>query len=129
MIEFIFRPSRKVAGKRIVSRLFSGRYGIEQGASPVTVRLNTPDREIARKGLRDIVLEKQREQEGIIALKAVRTAAAASLGDLVNEYETDLQGRGLDGKHVHDSITRVRRMFAQTGWARLSDVRADAFVK
>ena len=129
MIEFIFRPSRTVAGKRIVSRLFSGRYAVEKGASPVTVRLNTPDREIARKRLRDIVLEKQREQEGIIAPKAVRTAAAASLADLVSEYETDLQGRGLDGKHVHDSVTRMRRMLSQTGWARLSDVRADAFVK
>jgi integrase len=129
MIEFIFRPSRTVAGKRTVSRLFSGRYAVEKGASPVTVRLSTPDREIARKRLRDIVLETQREQEGIIAPKAVRTAAAASLDNLVNDYETDLQGRGLDEKHVHDSITRVRRMLAQTGWARLSDVRADAFVK
>jgi len=129
MIEFVFKPSRTVAGRRTVSRLFSGRYAAERGASPITVRLNTPDREIARKRLRDIVLETQREQEGIIAPKAVRTAAAASLGNLVNEYEADLQGRGLDGKHVHDSITRVRRMLAQTGWARLSDVRADAFVK
>jgi len=129
MIEFVFRPSRTVAGKRTVSRLFSGRYAVEKGTSPVTVRLNTPDREIARKRLRDIVLEKQREQEGIIAPKAVRTAAAASLGDLVNEYETDLQGRGLDGKHVHDSITRVRRMLVQTSWTRLSDVLADTFVK
>ena len=42
----------------------------------------------------------------IISPKAIRTAAAASLGDLVKEYETDLQGR----KHVHDSVTRVRRM-------------------
>jgi len=129
MIEFVFRPSRTVAGKRTVSRLFSGRYAVEKGASPITVRLNTPDREIARKRLRDIVLEKQREHEGIIAPKAMRTAAAASLGDLVKEYETDLRGRGLDGKHVHDSVTRVRRMLAQTGWARLSEVRADAFVK
>jgi hypothetical protein len=34
--------------------------------------LNTPDREIARKRLRAIVLEKQREQEGIIAPKAAK---------------------------------------------------------
>ena len=31
MIEFIFRPSRTVAGKRVVSRLFSGRYAIDKG--------------------------------------------------------------------------------------------------
>jgi hypothetical protein len=43
MIEFIFRPSRTVAGKRMVSRLFSGRYAVDKGAKLVTVGLNTPD--------------------------------------------------------------------------------------
>jgi integrase len=129
MIEYVFRPSRVVAGKRVVSRLFSGRYGIEMGGRPVTVRLNTPDREIARKRLRDIVLEKQREQEGIIAPKAIRKAASASLAELLSEYESDLNGRGLDTKHVHNSVTRVRRLLAQTGWRRLGDICADAFVK
>jgi len=129
MIEFVFRPSRTVAGRRVVSRLFSGRYAVEKGARVVTVRLTTPDREIAKKRFREIVLEKQREQEGIISPKAVRVAAAAQLGALVSEYEVDLRGRGLDEKHVHDSVTRLRRMLAEAGWNRLADIRADAFVR
>ncbi|HEY4302328.1 MAG TPA: tyrosine-type recombinase/integrase [Candidatus Didemnitutus sp.] len=63
------------------------------------------------------------------ALADIRTAAAASLGELLSEYENDLNGRGLDTKHVHDSVTRVHRLFAQTGWRRLGDIRTDAFVK
>ena len=129
MIEFVFKPSRLIAGRRMVSRLFSGRYAVEKGARAVTVRLNTPDREIAKKRLREIVLEKQREIEGIVAPKAVRMAAAAQLAELVSEYETDLGGRGLDEKHVHDTVTRLRRIFSETSWRRLADIRADSFVK
>jgi hypothetical protein len=34
MIEFVFNPSRLIAGKRVVSRLFSGRYAVEKGREP-----------------------------------------------------------------------------------------------
>src|SRR5687767_9243851 len=129
MIEYVFRHSRMVNGKKVVSRVFSGRYALEKGAKPVTVLLNTPDREIARKRLREIVLEKQREQEGIIPPKAMRVAATTPLADLVADYETDLTGRGLDDRHVHDTIARLKRMVAETKWRALSDIRPDAFVR
>jgi len=129
MIEYVFRHSRKVGGKRVYSRVFSGRYALAKGARPTTVCLNTPDREIARKRLREVVLEKQREQEGIIAPKAVRVAAAAALSGLLAEYEADLRGRGLAEKHVHDTMTRLHRMDKENGWRTLGDVRPDTFVK
>jgi len=129
MIEYVFRHSRIVGGKKVLSRVFSGRYAIDKGAKPVSVCLNTPDREIARKRLRAIVLEKQREQEGIIAPKAVRVAAATPLAELISDYEIDLEGRGLDDRHVHDTIARLKRMAAESGWRALSDIRPDAFVR
>jgi integrase len=129
MIEFVFRPSRTVAGKRVVSRLFSGRYAVDKGAKPVTVRLNTPDREIARKRLREVVLEKQREQEGIIAPKAVRVAAVTALSGLIDEYESDLMGRELAEKHIHDTVTRLRRMATENGWRVLGDIRPHTFTQ
>jgi len=57
MIEYVFRPSRIVNGKRVLSRVFCGRYSLDKGMTPVRVSLNTPDREVARKRLRAIVLE------------------------------------------------------------------------
>lgn len=69
MIEFVFRPSRVIDGKRTLLRVFSGRYALAKGDRPTTVCLNTPDREIARKRLRAIVLEKQREQEASLHRK------------------------------------------------------------
>ena len=112
-----------------MARVFSGRYALDKGDKLTTVRLNTPDREIARKRLREIVVEKQREQEGIIAPKAVRVAAGTQLAKLVDDYEADLRGRELSRKHVHDTTTRLRRMIAETHWKVLNDVRPDAFVK
>lgn len=129
MIENVFRPSRLMDGKRQRSRLYVGRYALEPGAKPVRVALNTPDREIALKRLRAIVLEKQREREGIIAPKAVRDAAVAALGVLVADYEADLATRELAEKHVHDTTTRLRRMIREAGWKIVSDIRADSFVQ
>jgi len=129
MIEFVFRPSRTVNGRRVLSRVFCGRYALDKGMKPVRVSLNTPDREVARKRLRAIVLEKQREAEGIVAPKAVRVAAGTQLGELINDYEADLRGRELNPKHVRDTTTRLRRMIAENSWKVLSDIRADGFVK
>jgi len=129
MIEYVFRHSRMVGDKRVTSRVFSGRYALAKGERPVTVCLNTPDKEIARKRLRALVVEKQREQEGIIAPKSIRTTATLPLDALVNDYENDLRGRGLDEKHVHDTTTRLRRMFAENGWKLISEVRPGLLVE
>jgi len=82
-----------IEGKRVQARLFSGRYRLNQGDKTVTVPLNTPDRATAEKRLRDLIVEKQREQEGIIAPKVVREAAGTPLVILVDEYEADLRSR------------------------------------
>jgi integrase len=129
MIEFVYRQSRIVDGKRVLSRLFYGRYALAKRAKLTTVCLGTPDRDIARKRLRAIVLDEQREAEGIIAPKAVRVAASTQLAKLVDDYEADLRGRELQPKHVRDTTTRLRRMIADNGWKALSNIRPDAFVK
>ena len=129
MVEYIFRPSRIENGKRVLARVYCGRYALEKGARLIQVSLNTPDKEVARKRLREIVLEKQREAEGIIAPKAVRVAAGAQLASLVDDYEADLRGRELSPKHVRDTTGRLRRMIRENSWKVLSDIRPDAFVK
>ena len=128
MIEFVFKPSRRIDGKRVVERLYSGRYAVGKGEKPVTVRLNTPDKLVASKRLRDIVVEQQQEREGIILPKSIRQAAATNLSELLGDYAADLEGLGRARKHVHDTTTRLYRMVKEMGWGLLSDVRADQFV-
>jgi len=129
MIEYVFRPSRRVSGKRVLSRIYCGRYSLRRGEKPVTVSLDTPDERVARKRLRDIVVQAQREQEGLIAPAAVRVAAAAPLTELLADYRRDLVARELAPKHVHDTTTRLQRVLTEIGWKKLFDVRGDSFVQ
>ena len=124
MTEYVFRPSRK----GIKSRLYSGRYTIARGESVRTLALGTPDKVVARKRLRDHIIQAQREAEGILAPAAQREAAGAALLDLLGDYERDLVARGRTRAHVTDTMHRVRRILRETGWLRLKDIRPDQFV-
>lgn len=42
MIEYVFRHSRMVGGKRVTSQVFSGHYALAKGERLATVCLNTP---------------------------------------------------------------------------------------
>src|SRR5688572_21210420 len=99
MTEYVFLPTRN--GKR--ARLYSGRYTIVRGELPRTVALGTPDKIVARKRLRDIIVEAQREAEGIVSPKSQREAAAAPLAELLTDYENDLRSRGRTAQHINDT--------------------------
>ncbi|MBI2513548.1 MAG: tyrosine-type recombinase/integrase [Opitutae bacterium] len=129
MIEYVFRPSRKINGRRVKSRLYSGRYSIARGERPRTVALHTPDVAVARKRLRDLVVDAQREREGLVAPRVLRDAQSGSIIALVAEYARDLKGRDLDAKHVHDTLNRIQRVIRECGWLRLADMRADSFTR
>jgi hypothetical protein len=94
MTENVFLRSRRVGKKRVRARLYTGRYSLARGEKPITVPLHTPDERVARKRLRDIVIEAQREQEGMIPPRSIRVAASTPLVELLAEYAQDLKGRG-----------------------------------
>ncbi|WP_334319633.1 tyrosine-type recombinase/integrase [Termitidicoccus mucosus] len=125
MTEYVYRPKRR--GKR--SRLYYGRYALARGDKPRTVALGTPDKLVARKRLRDIIVEKQREAEGIISPKAHREAAGTPLAVLLAEHIADIRARKKTGKHARDTEYRITRILAETGWKRLADIRPDQFIR
>ena len=128
MIEFIFKPSRMVAGKKLISRTYSGRYALRAGDTVRTICLYTEDKQVALKRLRDMVSMKQAEAEGIIQPELIRSAAGASLVSLVSEYKSDLSGRGLEKRHVKSTVLRIERIVGGAGWLRLADVNPSSFV-
>jgi len=101
---------------------------VVKGGPIVSVSLYTPDREVAEKRLRDILIEKQREAEGMIAPRAMREAAAVLITKLITAYEGDLRSLGRRAKHVHDTMQRIRRIVKETGWRTLGEIRASRFV-
>jgi integrase len=127
MTEYIFRPSRRRDGKRVRCRFYSGRYSLARRGRVMTVALDTPDEGVARKRLRDLVVEKQREAEGLDSPKVIREALRMPLADLLQDYRRDLESQHFSTGYIRDTVQRVRRMAQEIGWQVLADVRPDSF--
>ena len=127
VIEFVYRPSRIVGGKRVRSPYFRGRYSLGRGLKAVTVSLETPDRKVAKKRLRDIVVAKQRTMEGMDPSSAMQEASSATLQDLLGRYACDLRSR-ITAKHAKGTVNRIKRALAGTGWNHLCDVTPSSWV-
>jgi integrase len=127
MTEYVFRPSRRKGGKRVRCRFYSGRYSLARRGRVMTVALDTPDEGVARKRLRDIIVEKQREAEGLDSPKVIREALRTPLADLLQDYRRDLESQHFSAGYIRDTVQRVRRMALEIGWQVLADVRPDSF--
>jgi integrase len=124
----VFKPSRRENGKRVISRFYVGQYSLEKGGEIVRVGLNTPDKEIAEKKLRDIVLEKQREREGLTSPRDFRDAAIRPLSAHLTDYAADLRAQERDTRHIKDTSRRIDRIFREIGWKFLPDISAPDFI-
>ena len=123
----VYKLTRKSHGKTVVNH--RGYFTLEKSGQRVWKNLGTPDRAIAEKRIMAFALEAQREQEGMIAPRSVRNAATKSLLELLSGYEGDLQSQGCVRKHIHNTVTRIRRIVKETGWRSTGDVRPNAFVE
>lgn len=129
MIESVFKRVRLMAGQRLVSKSYYGQYSLTKGGKIFRVCLYTPDKEIARKRLRAIILEQQREEEGLIAPKVQRDATCRLLSDHVADYVRDLTAQERSGQHIKDTSRRLLRVIAETGWKTLRHVEPSSFVE
>jgi len=118
MICNVFRPKRKSEnGKIRISRLYRGRYRLDNERSMTEVSLRTPDKQVAVKRLKDIIKEKQQESAGIILPRTLREAANLDLAEHLERYLSDLGARGRSEKHVRMTRTRVTTLINECGWA------------
>ena len=127
MIEYVYRPVRIRAGKRVQSSVFCGRYSLAAGERPRTVPLQTPDKRVAEKMLRDIIVRAQMAREGMLLPREQVEAAKAPLSQLVAEYRADLLARTTE-RNADESVSRIKAAIKATGWAVLVDVTPSAWV-
>lgn len=128
MIFNIYRPKRIHAGKRIVSRLYRGRYRLDNEVQVMEVSLDTPDKQVAEERLRKIIKDKQQEGAGIIAPKALRDAAQKNLMNHLADFIADLTAKGRDAMYIYSIEKRAQRVFGECNWKLPSDVTADSFI-
>src|SRR5258708_39714295 len=98
----VFRQKRRIKGKLVISRCYIGRYSLTKGGKAIRVPLNTPDREIARKRLSAIVLEKQRETEGLINSRFILDAAIYPISDHLKDVVAGLQSHESNARHLQN---------------------------
>ena len=110
MICNIFKPKRKINGKTIKSRMYRGRFRLDGDYSITEVSLKTPDKKIADKRLNDIIIEKQKEREGIIPSKAIRKSANKPLIDHLNDFIDDLIALRRTKKHIDLTNARISKL-------------------
>ena len=127
MIEYVYRPSRMVKGKRVRSRLYSGAFSLAAGEAAKRVALHTPDKRIAQKMLRDRIVTEQMKREGMVLPVDQVAAAKAPLVELVAEYKADLLSR-TTVRNAEESTARICAVLGGTGWLYLSDVTPSSWV-
>ena len=123
----VFKPKRFRKGKRITSRLYRGRYRLDNDVSVTDIPLMTSDKQIAVERLRKVIKEKQQESAGIIAPKALRDAAKKPLTDHLADFIADLNAKGRDDMYIYIIEKLTIRVFRECEWKMLPEVTVDSF--
>jgi integrase len=127
MIKKPFRPSRIKNGKRVRAKLYRGRFRFDGETKIHDVPLHTTDKQIAEQRLNKIVLEAEREREGLIAPKIERDAANREILQHVEDFITSRVSVGRDRQYVKQLGNQLHRLCGECGWKLLRDVTADSF--
>ena len=127
MTKYVFKPSRRTNGKPVKLRMYSGRYRLPGMRNPVTVSLETTDKQVAEQRLREIVQEREQEAAGILAPKRLRDAGHESFSDHLRDYVADLTAQNRDHAYIYNVEKRLSKLAGESGWKYLRDVTADSF--
>jgi hypothetical protein len=79
MLRTVYRKKETINGKKIIRRIYRGRYRLDGDSKVIDITLDTTDKRVAQQKLEQIIRERQMEQEGILAPSAVRQAAKSPL--------------------------------------------------
>jgi integrase len=129
MIEQVIRPKRWKNGKLVQSRLYRGRYRLRPTEKMREVALHTTDRQIAEQRLRQLILDEQREQAGMIPPKAQREAMQLDLAAHIKDYVADRRAVGRDEKYVRELERKLPKLAKECSWSRIAQVTAESFVR
>ncbi len=128
MIESVYKPRRRKNGKLSIARLYRGRYRLDGDIQVKDIALDTPDRQVALKRLREIVLQAQHEKEGLAMPRTQKDALRRKLAEHLDDYLADLKVMGRAETYLRLIRTRNARLIKDCKWAMVKDVTSDSFV-
>ena len=129
MKQFVYRAKRLKQGKRVVAATFTGRYRLAGDTRDTHVSLAVSDKQVAQEKLRRIVLEAEREREGLILPRRQRDAIAASFGEHVKAYCLSRRAIGCDEKYVRELERKLFKLEDDCQWSNARQVTSESFEK
>ena len=127
MIATVYKPSRRKDGKRVVGRMYRGKYRLDPREKLKDIPLHTNDKRVAQEKLRRIMQEEQRERDGISTPKHQRDAASTALEIHIKEYVADRRAVGRDEKYVRELDKKLRKLADECGWQRVAEITPGSF--
>lgn len=129
MLRSVYRPSRFRNGRRVVSRVYRGRFRLEPEEKLTDVGLGTSDKRIAEQRLAELIREREHERAGIVPPKRLRDGAQRLMTEHLGEFLADVGARGRTKTYVRRVRQRVRILVRDCGWEYPKDVTADSFMR
>ncbi len=127
MIKQVYKPSRFRSGKRIVGRMYRGRYRLDPREKIKDVALHTDEKQVAEQRLARIVRDEQHEREGLIPPKQQRDAAQLPLITHVQAFVADRRAIKCDDKYVLGLERKLLRLINECSWRFVRDVTPESF--
>jgi integrase len=127
MMAIVFKRRRKIKGRIVTARTYTGRYRFNGDPRCTTVNLGAADKQVAQQKLHAIMQREERERAGLVVTRAETDCLNASVLDLLDEYIAELERLGRTEDYTRHIDARVRTLVEVCGWTRLRDVAADDF--
>ncbi len=119
----LIKPKRNgKQAKQYVLRVFR-----RPGEKPITIPLHVSLKENAEKRRREILLEMEQEEAGLILPKPQREAAKRPLSEHLAEYIDHMQQQRRAPAHIKGEENRLARIFKECGWKVAADIKRDSF--
>ena len=127
MIATVYRPSRVKNGRRVVARMYRGKYRLDPREKIKDVPLHTNDKQVAQQKLRKILEEEQNERAGFIRPKKQRESMQRPLLRHVETFIEERYKIGRDEKYVRELKKKLLVLAAEVPWKYISDITAESF--
>src|ERR1043166_3820306 len=127
MIATVYKPTRVKNGRRVVARMYRGKYRLDPREKIKDVPLHTNDKQVAQQRLREILEEEQNERAGFIRPKREREAMGRPLLKHIETFIAERYKIGRDEKYVHELKKKLLVLLAEVPWKYLSDITPETF--
>jgi len=119
----IFRPSRNgTKAKNWVARIY-----VRPGEKPKQVPLHVSMKETAQKKTRELLLNMEKEEAGLILPAHQREAAKRGLIGHLDDYLHNLEQLGRKGQYIKQREKQLLRIFRECSWKVAADIARDSF--